>query len=422
MADICYHPGWLVNLGISIMYYRRCTRICLFIAVLLLTLSATAQDDARLLQQARDLAQTALIVDTHVDVPYRIHNHWADVTKATEDGDFDQPRARAGGLNAPFMSIYLPWETEIDGSANALANALIDQVEAIAARDPENFGIAYSSTDVRRLFKQGRIALPMGMENGAAVHGDLDQLRHFYQRGIRYITLAHARANHIADSSYDPVPLWQGLSPFGQQLVKAMNDIGMIVDISHVSDQAFYEALEISRAPLVASHSSVRHFTPGFERNMSDEMIQALAAKGGIIMINFGSSFLTAKANAWQQKFSAARDNLRSQLGSDDEDDPRVQAFADHYRSKLPFPFATVSDVADHIDHVVELVGIDHVGIGSDYDGVGDSLPTGLKDVSTYPNLVAELLRRGYSEKDIRKVLGENFMRVWEQIEAVAEH
>jgi membrane dipeptidase len=204
------------------------------------------------LQQARDLAQSALIVDTHVDVPYRIHNHWADVTKATEDGDFDQPRARAGGLNAPFMSIYLPWETEIDGSANALANALIDQVEAIAARDPENFGIAYSSTDVRRLFKQGRIALPMGMENGAAVHGDLDQLRHFYQRGIRYITLAHARANHIADSSYDPVPLWQGLSPFGQQLVKAMNDIGMIVDISHVSDQAFYEALEISRAPLVA--------------------------------------------------------------------------------------------------------------------------------------------------------------------------
>ncbi len=390
--------------------------------LLIIAVSAQAQDDAqRRLQQARELAQSALIVDTHIDVPYRIHAQWADVTAATDDGNFDEPRARAGGLNAPFMSIYLPWNTEHDGTATALADALIDQVEAIAARAPEQFTMVYSSAEVRQAFRDGKIALPMGMENGAAIQGDLDLLRHFYQRGIRYITLTHARANHIADSSYDPVPLWQGLSPFGQQLVRAMNDIGMIVDISHVSDQAFYEALEISRAPLVASHSSVRHFTPGFERNMTDAMIQALAAKGGIIMINFGSSFLTAEANQWQQQFSAARDNLLSQLGTDDEDDPRVQAFGQAYRSKFPYPYATVADVVDHIDHVVKLVGIEHVGIGSDFDGVGDSLPTGLKDVSTYPNLIAELLRRNYSEPDIRKVLGENFMRVWANIEAVAE-
>jgi len=215
--------------------------------------------------------------------------------------------------------------------------------------------------------------------------------------------------------------MWQGLSPFGVQLVQAMNDIGMIVDISHVTDAAFHDALEASRAPLVATHSSARHFTPGFARNMSDAMIQALADQGGIIMINFGSSFLTAQANQWQQQFSAARDNLRSQLGVDDNDDPRVQAFTQAYRNKHPYPYATVADVADHIDHVVDLVGVDHVGIGSDYDGVGDSLPGGLKDVSTYPNLVAELFRRDYSKTDIRKVLGENFMRVWAQIEAEAD-
>lgn len=396
-------------------------RIVLLTTTLMLAVAANAQDDERLLQQARELVQSALIVDTHIDVPYRIHAQWADVTAATDDGDFDAPRARAGGLNAPFMSIYLPWHSEHDGTATALANALIDQVEAIAARDPAQFSMAYSSADVRQAFRDGKIALPLGMENGAAIQGDLDLLRHFYQRGIRYITLTHSRANHIADSSYDPVPMWQGLSPFGRELVAAMNDLGMIVDISHVSDAAFYEALEISRAPLVATHSSVRHFTPGFERNMSDAMIQALAAKGGIIMINFGSSFLTAQANQWQQKFSAARDNLRSQLGIDDDDDPRVQAFTAAYRSKHAYPYATVADVADHIDHVVKLVGIDHVGIGSDYDGVGDSLPTGLKDVSSYPNMVAELLRRDYSAADIRQVLGENFMRVWAQIEAMAD-
>jgi len=398
--------------------------LAVFISLLTVTIaavSANAQDNDRLLQQARELAQSSLIVDTHIDVPYRIHAHWADVTKATEDGDFDAPRAQAGGLDAPFMSIYLPWHTEHDGTASALANALIDQVEAIAARDPKRFTLAYSTADVRRAFDNGRIALPMGMENGAAIQGDLDLLQHFYRRGIRYITLTHSRANHIADSSYDPVPMWQGLSPFGVQLVQAMNDIGMIVDISHVTDAAFHDALEASRAPLVATHSSARHFTPGFARNMSDAMIQALADQGGIIMINFGSSFLTAQANQWQQQFSAARDNLRSQLGVDDNDDPRVQAFTQAYRNKHPYPYATVADVADHIDHVVDLVGVDHVGIGSDYDGVGDSLPGGLKDVSTYPNLVAELFRRDYSKTDIRKVLGENFMRVWAQIEAEAD-
>ncbi|MGK7297256.1 MAG: dipeptidase, partial [Candidatus Wenzhouxiangella sp. M2_3B_020] len=257
-------------------------------------------------------------------------------------------------------------------------------------------------------------------ENGAAIAGDLDLLEHFHERGIRYITLTHSKANHISDSSYDPVPMWQGLSPFGEELVAAMNRMGVMIDVSHVSDQAFFDIAAITTAPLVATHSSARHFTPDFERNASDEIIRAIAETGGVVMINFGSAFLTEEANAWQDRYSAARSNLMDQLGSNDRDHPRVDAFADAYREQNPYPYATVSDVADHIDHVVEIAGIDHVGIGSDYDGVGDSLPEGLKDASTYPALIEELLRRDYSEEDIRKLLGGNAMRVWREVEEVA--
>jgi membrane dipeptidase len=353
-------------------------------------------------------------------MPYRVYDDWADVSLAVPGNDFDAPRARKGGLDVPFMSIYLPAHTEATGEATTIANRLIDLVEAQAARAPDTFGIAYSADEAERIAGEGRIALALGMENGAAIAGDLDLLEHFHERGIRYITLAHSKANHISDSSYDPVPMWQGLSPFGEKLVVAMNRTGVMIDVSHVSDQAFFDVAAITTAPLVATHSSARHFTPGFERNASDEIIQAIAETGGVVMINFGSAFLTEEANAWQERYSAARSNLMDQLGSTDRDHPRVDAFADSYRKQNPYPYATTSDVADHIDHVVELVGIDHVGIGSDYDGVGDSLPEGLKDASTYPALIEELLRRDYSEDDIRKLLGGNIMRVWREVESIA--
>lgn len=379
---------------------------------------ALAQDELQ--QRAQQLAQDALIVDGHIDMPYRVYDRWADVSQAVPDNDFDAPRARAGGLNVPFMSIYLPAETEASGEATALADRLIDLAEAQVARAPQTFGIAHSTEDVQSLVGEGRIALALGMENGAAIAGDLEKLRHFHARGIRYITLAHSKANRISDSSYDPVPMWQGLSPFGAELVGEMNRLGIMVDVSHISDQAFFDVAEITRAPLVATHSSARHFTPGFERDASDEIIRAIAATGGVVMINFGSAFLTEQANQWQAAFSAARTSFMDQHGIDDRDDPRVEAFSAAYRERNPYPYATIADVADHIEHVIEISGIDHVGIGSDYDGVGDSLPEGLKDVSTFPNLIAELLRRGHSEADIRKILGENLMRVWREVEAVA--
>jgi len=401
------------------MRFSKLISIAAGIAALALTWPVSGQDNLQ--QRAHDIAQDALIVDGHVDMPYRVYDEWADVSGDVPGNDFDAPRARAGGLNVPFMSIYLPAETEITGEATALANRLIDLVEAQVARAPDTFGIATSPAEVEKLVAEGKIALPLGMENGAAIAGDLDNLRHFHARGIRYITLAHSKSNHISDSSYDPVALWQGLSPFGEELVAAMNRLGIMIDVSHISDQAFRDVIEITRAPVVATHSSARHFTPGFERNASDEIIEAIGKNGGVVMINFGSSFLSEEANQWQAKFSAARDSLTAQLGEAGRDDPRVAAFSEAYREQNPYPYADVDIVVDHIERVVEIAGIEHVGLGSDYDGVGDSLPEGLKDASTYPNLISELLRRGHSEGNIRKILGENVMRVWREVEAYSE-
>ena len=255
------------------------------------------------------------------------------------------------------------------------------------------------------------------MENGSPIQGDLANLQHFYERGIRYITLAHSQANHISDTSYDLRRKWKGLSPFGKELVQEMNKVGVLIDISHVSDAAFYQTIELSQTPVIASHSSLRAFTPGFERNMDDAMITALGKNGGVIQINFGSTFVTKRANAWSKKRSAGQKKIEEKFGKDSEE---YKGFRDQFIEKNPLPFATLDSVLDHIDHVVKLIGIDHVGIGSDYDGVGDSLPTDLKDVSTYPNLIQGLLNRGYSDAHIIKILSGNFMRVWKTNEEYA--
>ena len=369
--------------------------------------------------EADRIARSSIIVDTHIDVPYRLQDKPADVSQATDSGDFDYPRAMAGGLNAPFMSIYTPAELEADGGSFALAESLIDMVEGIVDAAPDKFAIALSPADVRAQFDGGLISFPLGMENGSPIAGDLENLQHFFDRGIRYITLAHGLSNHISDSSYDENRQWNGLSEFGIDVVKEMNRLGIMVDISHVSDDAFWQAAEVSAAPLIASHSSARFFTPGFERNMSDDMIKRLAETGGVIMINYGSSFLTADANKYALAAWAARDVWKLDRPELSDNEAREQFKVIWEAEHGLLPYADISDVLDHIDHVVELTSIDHVGIGSDYDGVGDSLPVGLKDVSSYPNLVKGLLERGYSEQDIRKILGENLLRVWQ---VVADH
>ena len=390
----------------------------LMIGMLILSLALLLHPDTARLEKAKELAEQVIIIDGHVDVPYRLKEEWEDIGTRTANGHFDYPRAKAGGLDAPFMSIYIPAQYETDGGAKALAEELIEMVKGITQKHPDKFALAMTAADIRANFKKGLISLPMGMENGSPIEGDLKNVQYFYNLGIRYITLTHSEDNHICDSSYDEDHKWKGLSPFGKQVVREMNRVGIMIDVAHISDDAFYQVMELSRVPVIASHSSCRHFTPGFERNMDDNMIKLLAQKGGVIMINFGSFFLEETYNkkgqeAWDASEAYQKDhNLKSS-------DPKAKAFREEYKAKHPMPTLTVADVVAHIDHVVKLVGIDYVGLGSDFDGV-EALPTGLADVSAIPNLIAALLEKGYSETDLEKICSGNVLRVWQAVEAYA--
>ena len=368
---------------------------------------------------AMHLAQEILIVDTHIDLPYRLIEKPDDVSVRTQDGHFDLARAREGGLDGAFMSIYVPASLQETGGGRELADELIDLVEEIAIQAPDSFAIAHSVDELRSLFAAGIFALPMGIENGAAIEDDLSAVQHFYDRGVRYITLSHSEPNLICDSSYSTDRPSKGLSPFGREVVAEMNRLGIMVDISHVTDDTFFQAIEFSKAPMIASHSCCRHFTPGFERNMTDEMITLLAEKGGVIQIAYAPGFLSEAAQKQSSELWAI---MRQYMAENDVamGGPEIQEQIALYYEKNPKVETSVSDVVDHIEHVINLVGIDHVGIGSDFDGIS-SAPTGLEDVSTYPNLIEELLRRGLTEQDIRKICGENLLRVWTDVEMTAE-
>lgn len=367
-------------------------------------------------ERAKELAQQFIIVDGHVDAPTTIAEDGAEMVTGEKAVDFDYPRAKEGGLDAPFMSIYVAADFEEKGGAKARADILIGLMEGLEAQYPDKFEIAYSPKDVRRIYEEGKIALPLGMENGSPIEGDLANLKHFYDRGVRYITLAHSKSNHISDSSYDDNKRWDGLSPFGFELVRAMNDLGVMVDVSHLTDAAIEDVLATTRAPVIASHSSLRHFTPGFERNLPDDLIRKIGENGGVVMINYGSAFLTEEANKYNEPRDAAREAQEKEMGRKMTDEER-SAFNDAWREEHAYPFATLEDVLKHIDRAVKLAGIDHVGLGTDYDGVGDSLPVELKDVSSFPVLIDGLLARGYDEVAIEKILGGNALRVWEEVE-----
>lgn len=390
---------------------------CLLLSAMLLKapllLSAEASD------QSIRLSQEAIIVDTHIDVPYRLHRNMEDISQASEKGQFDLPRAQAGGLDVIFMSIYTPasYETEKDnGSSGKHADSLIDMTNKIAKENPSSIAMASCVKDIHHNKEKGLISFAMGMENGSPLEGELARIDTYRIKGIRYITLAHSKSNHISDSSYDENEHWNGLSPFGKKVVKRMNARGIMIDISHLSDKAAWQVLKLSKAPVIASHSSLREFVPGFHRNMTDEMLKSLAENGGVLQINFGSGFVTAEAREWQNNRSEAVKAYMEEKGLA-RDTPEVKAFISNYAVDNPYPFASLDDVLDHFDHAVKVAGIDYVGIGSDYDGVGDTLPEGLKDVSTYPNLIQGLIDRGYTEEEIKKILGGNLLRVWKVVE-----
>ena len=375
-------------------------------------------NDAALKKQAYELAHKFIITDGHIDVPWRLNDGYEDLSIRTETGDFDYIRAKEGGLDAPFMSIYVPSSYQETGGAKEKADSLIDLVHRIANDHPDKFEVAYSVADVNRIFGDDKIALPMGMENGAPILDDLSNVAYFHKRGIRYITLTHAKDNLICDSSYDTTGTWGGLSPFGREVVKEMNRVGIMVDISHVTDDVINQVMDMTDVPVIASHSSCRHFTPGWERNMGDAEIKRLKDNGGVIQINYGSSFITRVSQDKSKTNSEKIEAYAKENGLEDGDEIFI-AYAKKVNEENPI-YADITEVVDHIDRVVELAGIDHVGIGSDYDGVGDSLPYGLKDVTSYPNLIFHLLKRGYSENDIEKICYKNIWRVWSTVEKTA--
>ena len=363
------------------------------------------------------LAHDATIVDTHIDAPSELVAHWNDLALPTPSREFDYPRARDGGLDVAFMSIYTSADEDEAGKAWQSANTQIDAVEALVGRHPDRFALLRSPGDVERLQRGEKVLLALGMENGGPIGDDLKQLAHFHARGVRYITLAHSRNNRISDSATDIAPHWHGLSPFGREVIEEMNRLGIMVDVSHLSEKAIAQAVASSRAPVIASHSALRHFTPGFQRNLSDGNVKAIAAKGGVVQVPFGSIFIDARAARTYSTFLREREAFRlAKLTA-------LAAGKPVPGTEPQFPAlnsTSMKAVLDNIDRIVALAGVDHAGIGSDFDGVNGALASELRSVADYPQLVAGLQQRGYTEEAIRKILGGNLLRVWAEVERVA--
>lgn len=386
---------------------------------------ASLTDEERL-ERAHEIAQSTIIVDGHMDLPFRMYNlgnHMRgevyDFISRNDEGNIDYIRAMEGGVDAPFMAIYIPASYQETGGAKGLADTLIMMVERLVDTWPDKLALARSPEDIESNFQKGLLSLPMGIENAAAIEDDISNIEYFFNKGIRYMTLTHGKDNLVGDSSYDDSETHGGLSDFGKEVISEMNRLGMIIDVSHITDKTFFDVAKVSKAPIVATHSSVRTFTPGFERNVSDEIIQKLAEKNGMVMITFGGSFLD---QAYADANAAIRAHVQEWLVENNLSyrDAAAQEYIKSY-SEDKKPTVHVSKVVDHIDHVVNLVGIDYVGLGSDFDGVGDTLPEGLKDASMYPNIIAELMKRGYSLDDIEKICYKNFFRVWNEIRGIAE-
>jgi membrane dipeptidase len=361
--------------------------------------------------EVEKIHKSILLIDTHNDITSRTVTGY-DIGKAQDDGHTNLKAMREGGLGAQFFAVFVA-ANYTNGNRSAWRTLeMIDTVKHdIIARYPNDFAFATSADDIERIHKQGKIAALMGIEGGHAIENSLRLLRDYYELGIRYMTLTHSNTNDWADSSGDidkpGVPHHNGLTDFGKQVVREMNRLGMMVDISHVADKTFWDALAVSSAPLFASHSSCRAIS-NVPRNMTDEMIVALAKKGGVVQVNFACEFLS-------QKTADASKDLLPKLATARAGNNR--ALLEQYRKTVP-P-ATLSDVVAHIDHIVKIAGIDAVGIGSDFDGI-QCAPQGLEDVSKFPNLTRALLEKGYSASDIRKIYGANLLRVMRAIESAA--
>ena len=394
------------------------------VAVLCLSVAAplgaqVRADSAAVL--ARSLMRETPLVDGHNDLPWQIRGlaggdiDSLDLTVRHDPDSLhtDIPRLEEGLLGAQFWSAYVPSDYIEDGGAARFALQQIDLIHRLTERFPERFGFARTADEIDDIHESGRVASLIGLEGGHAIENSLDVLRDFYRLGVRYMTLTHSANTDWADSATDSLE-HGGLTRFGEAVVREMNRLGMLVDLSHVSDSTMVDALRVAEAPVVFSHSSARALTD-HPRNVPDFVLEMLPENGGVVMVTFVPSFVSEEVRRDEERLGELRRGLLSVFAGD------TARARDAWEELLAEPpaRATLSQVADHIDHVVEVAGIDHVGIGSDFDGIS-TVPVGLEDVSDFPALVAELLRRGYSDADVRKILGENVLRVLREAEAVA--
>jgi membrane dipeptidase len=393
------------------------------LALVLLFLPLMTQSppaDAVLLERARALHKRTPLIDGHNDFPMVLREKAErdldklDIRKPQPTIMTDIARLRTGGIGGQFWSVYV--DPELQGQAAVTATLeQIDIVHQMMRRYPDTFELAASADDVERIFKSGKIASLVGMEGGHSIDNSLGTLRMFYRLGARYMTLTHNKNTPWAGSCCD-VPAANGLSPFGEQVVREMNWLGMLVDLSHTSPQTMTDALRVTAAPVIFSHSAARAVTD-VPRNVPDEILKQLPANGGVVMVTFVPGFLSPKVAAWTSLQTAEQTRLQQQYPNDAA---AVKLGVDTWTKANPSPRATVSDVADHIDHIRQVAGIDHIGLGGDFDGI-TAVVQGMEDVSTYPVLTAELLRRGYKEDDLKKILGLNILRVMRQVEKVSK-
>src|SRR6266536_3386534 len=391
------------------------------IATILLAPILLAQD-APVSAHARQLHDRAIVVDSHDDTTQRlIFDKAFDIGARNKNGNIDIPRMREGGLDALFFSIWVP--SEVIGPA-AVKRALdqIDAVREAVRAHPNDLVLATTAAEVRKATADHKIAALMGMEGGHMIDDDLRLLRVYAALGVRYMTLTHFKTNTWADSSTDKAT-HNGLTPFGKDVVREMNRLGVMVDISHVADKTFYDALEVSKAPVIASHSSVRAIA-NHPRNMTDDMMRALARNGGVMMINYHAAFLSEEFRVASEKRSgnvvASMAAMSKKCGGNEACTTMESERIDHEAmAKGELPKVMWEKIIEHIDHAVKVAGADHVGLGSDFDGA--TMPLGMEDVSKLPKITDALLKKGYAERDVEKILGGNILRVMEQVERAAQ-
>jgi len=375
--------------------------------------SPAKDPDLKLRQEAERISRTSLILDSHIDWPDFVFADPEDISMQTSLGDFDLVRARKGGLDAVLSVAYISPDLDT-GTGRLMVDSMLKIIRHYPDTYPEKFAVSNTPAEVRGNFAKHLFSLVPCLENGSPVGDDLQYLQYLKDQGIAYITLCHSKTNQICDSNFDPERKWNGLSPLGSELIREMNRLGIMVDISHSSDSTVVQALRISEAPVIASHSSCRHFVPGFERNLPDDLIRAIAEKNGVIMVNFCTQFLDSvclrNTEEIQQILESRNLNYDSKEGND-----LIMEFAKTNRL-----VCDSRQLVDHIEHIIKVAGIDYVGLGSDFDGIGPLKPADIPDVSGYPVIIYELLKRGYPEDDIVKILSGNFLRVWEEAQKAA--